>query len=113
MTNLDTQYKPLLQWPAGIYKELFFTYGSGRFGPFGTLLPQQWCLCLLCYFIGSLFLPLVADLGTNSVSGTLSSLQHSNPRDDFDMFAQTRGSSLAEQRKKYVAVCSSHGIAAF
>uniref|UniRef100_A0A674GQQ1 Target of myb1 like 2 membrane trafficking protein n=1 Tax=Taeniopygia guttata TaxID=59729 RepID=A0A674GQQ1_TAEGU len=40
------------------------------------------------------------DLGTNSVSGTLSSLQHSNPRDDFDMFAQTRGSSLAEQRKK-------------
>jgi len=51
------------------------------------------------------FLPLVADLGTNSVSGTLSSLQHCNPRDDFDMFAQTRGSSLAEQRKKYVAVC--------
>uniref|UniRef100_A0A8B9TCF2 Target of myb1 like 2 membrane trafficking protein n=1 Tax=Anas platyrhynchos TaxID=8839 RepID=A0A8B9TCF2_ANAPL len=39
------------------------------------------------------------DLGTNSVSGTLGSLQHSNPRDDFDMFAQTRGSSLAEQRK--------------
>ncbi|KAM6299468.1 TOM1-like protein 2 isoform 4-T4 [Aegotheles albertisi] len=39
------------------------------------------------------------DLGTNSVSGTLSSLQHCNPRDDFDMFAQTRGSSLAEQRK--------------
>lgn len=25
VTNLDTQYKPLLQWPAGIYKELFFT----------------------------------------------------------------------------------------
>ncbi|XP_059682203.1 TOM1-like protein 2 isoform X8 [Gavia stellata] len=39
------------------------------------------------------------DLGTNSVSGTVSSLQHCNPRDDFDMFAQTRGSSLAEQRK--------------
>ncbi|NXR01390.1 TM1L2 protein, partial [Sagittarius serpentarius] len=39
------------------------------------------------------------DLGTNSVSGTLGSLQHCNPRDDFDMFAQTRGSSLAEQRK--------------
>ncbi|XP_053132705.1 TOM1-like protein 2 isoform X2 [Hemicordylus capensis] len=40
------------------------------------------------------------DLGTNNVSGTLSSLQqHSNPRDDFDMFAQTRGSSLADQRK--------------
>ncbi|XP_053897887.1 TOM1-like protein 2 isoform X1 [Malaclemys terrapin pileata] len=39
------------------------------------------------------------DLGTDSVSGTLSSLQHCNPRDDFDMFAQTRGSSLADQRK--------------
>uniref|UniRef100_A0A8D0GHS5 Target of myb1 like 2 membrane trafficking protein n=1 Tax=Sphenodon punctatus TaxID=8508 RepID=A0A8D0GHS5_SPHPU len=39
------------------------------------------------------------DLGTNSVSGTLSSLPHCNPRDDFDMFAQTRGSSLADQRK--------------
>lgn len=50
----------------------------------------------------TIFSPLVADLGTNSVSGTLSSLQNSNanPRDDFDMFAQTRGSSLAEQRKK-------------
>lgn len=57
-----------------------------------------------------------ADLGTNSVSGTLGSLQHSNPRDDFDMFAQTRGSSLAEQRKKYVGVCLyclSHGPAVF
>ncbi|XP_044535853.1 TOM1-like protein 2 [Gracilinanus agilis] len=39
------------------------------------------------------------DLGTDSVSGTLSSLQHCNPQDDFDMFAQTRGNSLAEQRK--------------
>ncbi|XP_069066186.1 TOM1-like protein 2 isoform X6 [Pleurodeles waltl] len=39
------------------------------------------------------------DLGTNSVSGTLSSLQHCNPRDDFDMFAQTRTNSLADQRK--------------
>uniref|UniRef100_A0A8C9JTY1 Target of myb1 like 2 membrane trafficking protein n=1 Tax=Panthera tigris altaica TaxID=74533 RepID=A0A8C9JTY1_PANTA len=39
------------------------------------------------------------DLGTESVSGTLSSLQQCNPRDGFDMFAQTRGSSLAEQRK--------------
>ncbi|KAJ6655946.1 hypothetical protein lerEdw1_004531 [Lerista edwardsae] len=40
------------------------------------------------------------DLGTNNVSGTLSSLpQHANPRDDFDMFAQTRGGSLADQRK--------------
>uniref|UniRef100_A0A8C4MM13 Target of myb1 like 2 membrane trafficking protein n=1 Tax=Equus asinus TaxID=9793 RepID=A0A8C4MM13_EQUAS len=39
------------------------------------------------------------DLGTESVSGTLSSLQQCNPRDSFDMFAQTRGNSLAEQRK--------------
>ncbi|XP_054848695.1 TOM1-like protein 2 isoform X2 [Eublepharis macularius] len=39
------------------------------------------------------------ELGTNNVSGTLSSLQPSNPRDDFDMFAQTRGNSLADQRK--------------
>ncbi|XP_008820202.1 TOM1-like protein 2 isoform X6 [Nannospalax galili] len=39
------------------------------------------------------------DLGTESVSGTLSSLQQCNPHDGFDMFAQTRGSSLAEQRK--------------
>ncbi|KAB1265261.1 TOM1-like protein 2 [Camelus dromedarius] len=39
------------------------------------------------------------DLGTESVSGTLSSLQQCDPRDSFDMFAQTRGSSLAEQRK--------------
>ncbi|XP_078521322.1 TOM1-like protein 2 isoform X2 [Lissotriton helveticus] len=39
------------------------------------------------------------ELGTNSVSGTLSSLQHCNPRDDFDMFAQTRTNSLADQRK--------------
>ncbi|XP_026560189.1 TOM1-like protein 2 isoform X1 [Pseudonaja textilis] len=39
------------------------------------------------------------DLGTNNVSGALSSLPHSNPRDDFDVFAQTRGGSVAEQRK--------------
>uniref|UniRef100_A0ABM5F0U2 TOM1-like protein 2 isoform X6 n=1 Tax=Pogona vitticeps TaxID=103695 RepID=A0ABM5F0U2_9SAUR len=39
------------------------------------------------------------DLGTNNVSGTLSSLQPANPRDDFDMFAQTRGGAPAEQRK--------------
>ncbi|KAM5263421.1 TOM1-like protein 2 isoform 8-T8 [Ctenodactylus gundi] len=39
------------------------------------------------------------DLGTESVSGTLSSLQQCNPRDGFDMFAQTRGNSLAGQRK--------------
>ncbi|XP_021565327.1 TOM1-like protein 2 isoform X5 [Carlito syrichta] len=39
------------------------------------------------------------DLGAESVSGTLSSLQQCNSRDGFDMFAQTRGNSLAEQRK--------------
>ncbi|XP_045839697.1 TOM1-like protein 2 [Meles meles] len=39
------------------------------------------------------------DLGTESVSGTLSSLQRCKPGDGFDMFAQTRGNSLAEQRK--------------
>ncbi|XP_030591263.1 TOM1-like protein 2 isoform X2 [Archocentrus centrarchus] len=38
------------------------------------------------------------DVGSESVSGTLSSLSGQN-KDDFDMFAQTRGSSLAEQRK--------------
>ncbi|XP_032945980.1 TOM1-like protein 2 isoform X1 [Rhinolophus ferrumequinum] len=46
------------------------------------------------------------DLGTESVSGTLSSLQQCNPRDGFDMFAQTRGNSLAEQRKTYVGTIS-------
>ncbi|XP_015673330.1 TOM1-like protein 2 [Protobothrops mucrosquamatus] len=40
------------------------------------------------------------DLGTNNVSGALSSLPPSNPRDDFDVFAQTRGGgSLADQHK--------------
>ncbi|KAM9393007.1 TOM1-like protein 2 [Pholidichthys leucotaenia] len=38
------------------------------------------------------------DVGSDSVSGTLSSLSGHN-QDDFDMFAQTRGSSLAEQRR--------------
>ncbi|XP_031728045.1 TOM1-like protein 2 isoform X2 [Anarrhichthys ocellatus] len=38
------------------------------------------------------------DVASDSVSGTLSSLPSRNP-DDFDMFAQTRTSSLAEQRK--------------
>uniref|UniRef100_A0A673X6I5 Target of myb1 like 2 membrane trafficking protein n=1 Tax=Salmo trutta TaxID=8032 RepID=A0A673X6I5_SALTR len=41
------------------------------------------------------------DVGGDSVSGTLSSLSGHNPGDDFDMFAQTRTSSLADQRKKY------------
>uniref|UniRef100_UPI0037E7565E TOM1-like protein 2 isoform X2 n=1 Tax=Semicossyphus pulcher TaxID=241346 RepID=UPI0037E7565E len=38
------------------------------------------------------------DVASDSVSGTLSSLPGPN-KDDFDMFAQTRSSSLAEQRK--------------
>ncbi|XP_075942189.1 TOM1-like protein 2 isoform X4 [Anarhichas minor] len=38
------------------------------------------------------------DVASDSVSGTLSSLPGRNP-DDFDMFAQTRTTSLAEQRK--------------
>ncbi|XP_071329888.1 TOM1-like protein 2 isoform X2 [Trachinotus anak] len=38
------------------------------------------------------------NVGSDSVSGTLSSLSGHN-QDDFDMFAQTRTSSLAEQRK--------------
>ncbi|KAM3598095.1 uncharacterized protein V6R79_013384 [Siganus canaliculatus] len=38
------------------------------------------------------------DVASDSVSGTLSSLSGRN-QDDFDMFAQTRSSSLAEQRK--------------
>nr|XP_015215713.1 PREDICTED: TOM1-like protein 2 isoform X3 [Lepisosteus oculatus] len=39
------------------------------------------------------------DIGTDSVSGALSSLPTCNPHDEFDMFAQTRTSSLADQRK--------------
>uniref|UniRef100_A0A3Q4G6R7 Target of myb1 like 2 membrane trafficking protein n=1 Tax=Neolamprologus brichardi TaxID=32507 RepID=A0A3Q4G6R7_NEOBR len=39
-----------------------------------------------------------AHVGSESASGTPSSQSAQNP-DDFDMFAQTRGSSLAEQRK--------------
>uniref|UniRef100_A0A3Q2CA61 Target of myb1 like 2 membrane trafficking protein n=1 Tax=Cyprinodon variegatus TaxID=28743 RepID=A0A3Q2CA61_CYPVA len=38
------------------------------------------------------------DVGPDTVSGTLTSLSGPN-KDDFDMFAQTRSSSLAEQRK--------------
>ncbi|XP_035852875.1 TOM1-like protein 2 isoform X5 [Sander lucioperca] len=40
----------------------------------------------------------VIDVASDSVSGTLSSLPVRN-QDDFDMFAQTRTSSLADQRK--------------
>ncbi|XP_018414084.1 PREDICTED: TOM1-like protein 2 isoform X4 [Nanorana parkeri] len=45
------------------------------------------------------------DMGTNTVTSTLSTLPATNPvpatnpRDDFDMFAQTRTNSLADQRK--------------
>ncbi|KAG9470209.1 hypothetical protein GDO78_018633 [Eleutherodactylus coqui] len=39
------------------------------------------------------------DVSSNSVSSMLSTLPNTNPRDDFDMFAQTRSSSLADQRK--------------
>uniref|UniRef100_A0A8C6NYX0 Target of myb1 like 2 membrane trafficking protein n=1 Tax=Nothobranchius furzeri TaxID=105023 RepID=A0A8C6NYX0_NOTFU len=42
-------------------------------------------------------LPPSSTAGSDRVSGTLSSL--STQKDDFDMFAQTRSSSLAEQRK--------------
>ncbi|XP_063047683.1 TOM1-like protein 2 isoform X1 [Engraulis encrasicolus] len=41
------------------------------------------------------------DMGADSVSGTLSTLSSAPPQrqDDFDMFAHTRSSSLADQRK--------------
>lgn len=48
----------------------------------------------------SLFcLPRPPGVGSDNVSGTLSSLP-GHKQYDFDMFAQTRSSSLAEQRKK-------------
>ncbi|KAG9267680.1 TOM1-like protein 2 isoform X2 [Astyanax mexicanus] len=39
------------------------------------------------------------DMGADSVSGTLSSLSSCQPQDDFDMFAQTRTSTMSDQRK--------------
>ncbi|KAE8578818.1 hypothetical protein XENTR_v10023779 [Xenopus tropicalis] len=39
------------------------------------------------------------DMGSNSVSSTLSALPTTKPQDDFDMFAHTRTNSLADQRK--------------
>ncbi|XP_075035310.1 TOM1-like protein 2 isoform X2 [Mixophyes fleayi] len=39
------------------------------------------------------------DVGVNSTSPALNAVPASNPRDDFDMFAQTRSNSLADQRK--------------
>lgn len=41
-----------------------------------------------------------ADVGSDSVTGTLSSLTTCQPQDDFDMFAQTRTGTIPE-RKKY------------
>ncbi|TRY98995.1 hypothetical protein DNTS_001253 [Danionella cerebrum] len=41
----------------------------------------------------------LVDVGARSISGTLGSLSSHNPQDDFDMFAHTRSSSLADQRK--------------
>ncbi|KAA0705311.1 TOM1-like protein 2 [Triplophysa tibetana] len=40
--------------------------------------------------------------GADSVSGTLSSLTSQNTKEDFDMFAHTRSSSLADQRKNII-----------
>ncbi|XP_044156348.1 target of Myb protein 1 [Bufo gargarizans] len=54
------------------------------------------------------------NLSPASVSGTLKSLeQGKKPEDDFDMFALTRGSSLAEQRKsvKYEDPQAAEGLA--
>ncbi|KAK7168310.1 hypothetical protein R3I94_002386 [Phoxinus phoxinus] len=42
------------------------------------------------------------DVSADRVSGTLSSLTAHNPQDDFDMFAHTRSSSLADQRKNVI-----------
>ncbi|XP_026063265.1 TOM1-like protein 2 isoform X2 [Carassius auratus] len=47
----------------------------------------------------SLSTQLAGLVGADSVSSTLSSLSAHNPQDDFDMFAHTRSSSLADQRK--------------
>ncbi|MEE6523087.1 hypothetical protein FKM82_021818 [Ascaphus truei] len=45
--------------------------------------------------------PLSVDVSSGSVSGTLQSLEvMKKPEDEFDMFALTRGSSLADQRKR-------------
>ncbi|XP_055031934.2 TOM1-like protein 2 isoform X1 [Misgurnus anguillicaudatus] len=39
------------------------------------------------------------DVGSDSVTGTLSSLTSCQPQDDFDMFAQTRTGTIPDQRK--------------
>uniref|UniRef100_A0A9J7ZEZ3 Target of myb1 like 2 membrane trafficking protein n=1 Tax=Cyprinus carpio carpio TaxID=630221 RepID=A0A9J7ZEZ3_CYPCA len=53
------------------------------------------------------------EVGADSVSSTLSSLTAHNPQDDFDMFAHTRSSSLADQRKnvKYEEPQALEGLA--
>lgn len=55
---------------------------------------------LFCLFsVTFLLTPPPPDVASVTVSGALSS-QSGHNQDDFDMFAQTRSSSLAEQRKK-------------
>lgn len=54
------------------------------------------------------------NVSSGSVSGTLQSLEHpKKPGDDFDMFALTRGSNLADQRKsvKYEDPQAADGLA--
>ncbi|XP_063796652.1 target of Myb1 membrane trafficking protein isoform X2 [Pseudophryne corroboree] len=54
------------------------------------------------------------DMSSGSVSGTLQSLEHTGKQgDDFDMFALTRGSSLADQRRsvKYEDPQAADGLA--
>ncbi|XP_021113993.1 target of Myb protein 1 isoform X2 [Heterocephalus glaber] len=58
--------------------------------------------------------PSLADLGSSSVRAGLQSLEPSgHPEEEFDMFALTRGSSLADQRKevKYEAPQATDGLA--
>ncbi|KAJ8345009.1 hypothetical protein SKAU_G00292020 [Synaphobranchus kaupii] len=54
------------------------------------------------------------EVAGDGVTGTLNSLPSCNPPDDFDMFAQTRNSSLADQRKnvKYEDPQALGGLAA-
>ncbi|XP_018423052.1 PREDICTED: target of Myb protein 1 [Nanorana parkeri] len=56
----------------------------------------------------------VLNVSSGSVSGTLQSLEHTKkPGDDFDMFALTRGSNLADQRRsvKYEDPHAADGLA--
>ncbi|XP_030629478.1 TOM1-like protein 2 isoform X2 [Chanos chanos] len=51
------------------------------------------------------------DIGTDSVSGTLSTLASCQPQDDFDMFAQTRTGSVASKNVPYEATQAAGGLA--